>query len=49
MKKTFLGKEKPLLTLLYSPASADEAIESAQRSLKDGAEAFCIQTEALRA
>ena len=49
MKKTFLGKEKPLLTLLYSPASADEAIESAQRALKDGAEAFCIQTEALRA
>ena len=49
MKKTFLGQEKPLLTLLYSPASADEAIESAQRALKDGAEAFCIQTEALRA
>ena len=48
MKKSFLNQEKPLLTLLYSPASAEEAIRSAQRALTDGAEAFCIQTEALR-
>ena len=40
MKKSFLNQEKPLLTLLYSPATAEEAIRSAQRALTDGAEAF---------
>lgn len=47
-KKSFLNREKPLLTLLFSPPSAESAIRDVRRALEDGVEAFCIQTEALR-
>lgn len=48
MKKSFINREKPWLTLLFSPASAEDAIRDIRKALEDGAEAFCIQTEALR-
>ena len=48
MKKSFLNREKPWLTLLFSPTSAEDAIRDVRKALEDGAEAFCIQTEALR-
>lgn len=48
MKKSFLNREKPWLTLLFSPISTEDAIRTVEQALAEGAEAFCIQTEALR-
>lgn len=44
---SFLNHERPLLTLLFSAVSATRAIETILRGNDEGAEAFCIQTEAL--
>lgn len=48
MKKSFLNREKPWLTLLFQENSAESAIETIKRGIEDGAEAFGIQTESLR-
>lgn len=47
MKKSFLNREKPWLTLLFRPKSADIALDTIHRAISDGVEAFCLQTEAL--
>lgn len=48
MKKSFLNREKPWLTLLFRPASEENAIATIHKAIADGVEAFCLQTEALR-
>lgn len=47
MKKSFLNRENPPLTLLFCPNTVCGAIETIKRGIEDGAEAFCIQTESL--
>lgn len=47
MKTSFLGTEKPLLTLLFCPNTEENAAEMIKRGISEGAEAFCIQTESL--
>lgn len=47
MKKSFLNREKPWQTLLFCPGSEKQAIDMIKRGIDDGAEAFCIQTEAI--
>lgn len=49
VNQSFLNREKPWLTLLFSPETEKQALEIMARGMDDGAEAFCIQTEALRA
>ena len=48
MKPSFVHYENPTLALLFSPESADNAIEIMNQGIEQGAEGFCIQTEALR-
>lgn len=47
MKKSFLNWEKPPVTLLFCPQSAEKAIATIQKGMEDGAEAFAIQMEHL--
>lgn len=48
MNQSFLNREKPWLTLLFSAETEKRAMEIVAKGINDGAEAFCIQTEALR-
>ncbi len=47
MKKSFLNQEKPLLAVLFTPSDKANALDIVEKSLADGAEAFCIQIEGL--
>lgn len=47
MKPSFVHYDKPTLVLLFSPNSADNAIEIMEYGIEQGAEGFCVQTEAL--
>lgn len=47
MKPSFVHYEKPTIALIFSPQSAEEALQKIQLGIEQGAEGFCIQTEAL--
>ena len=47
MKPSFVHYEKPTMALIFSPQSADDAMQKMRQGIADGAEGFCIQTETL--
>lgn len=47
MKPSFVHYEKPTMALIFSPQSADDAMQKMRQGIADGAERFCIQTETL--
>ena len=48
MKPTFLGHEKPLLTVMIITETAESAIGTIRKAIPEGADAFGIQTCRLR-
>ena len=47
MKKSFLGNELPILTAMLPFKTPKEVIDAIEKSIKNGAEAFGLQTESL--
>ena len=47
MKPSFVHYEKPTMALIFSPQSAEDAMQKMRQGIADGAEGFCIQTETL--
>ena len=47
MKKSFLGNERPILTAMLPFKTPKEVIDAIEKSIKNGAEAFGLQTESL--